>query len=305
MEDKKTLITIIVLLALFLPAAIVGTYRSMNQNDDELVDDNPNHELFYNNKMYFYYNDELLNTYDCSDCSVTETVIDDTSFHTNYFSEGTKEFPTVLNSAVAMFHQGDLDYIYSITAGRTLSYYNSVKDYNVEHTSPVLIVKSSNQWGVIDVSTENVTPIIEYRYQYIALPGHLIDGKLDTSQYIALVNNRWYILDSKGQTMYSAIASEVVDFNDSYYVTFDSTYHIYDFNNVEFLADVSKERVYAAGDYILVLQDNNTMAVYDICDRPALQTITLPDYETMYFNQTDAGVEIILDGNLYQTIEET
>ena len=61
MQDKKTLITIIVLLAIFLPAAIFGTYHSLNQEEEKgvVVDDNPNHDVLYNGKVYFYLNNTL------------------------------------------------------------------------------------------------------------------------------------------------------------------------------------------------------------------------------------------------------
>lgn len=305
MDDKKTLITIIVLLAIFLPAAVVGTYRSSTRADDGPVieDDNPNHELLFNNKVYFYYNDQLLGTYDCSDCTATSTVIDDTAFHTNYYKNGDRDFPTVLNSAVAIIHQNNLDYVYSIALGRTISNFNALKDYNVEHTSPILIAKSGNFWGVVSITAEAIVPVIDYRYDYISLPAHLIEGKLDTSKFIAKSNDLWYIINDDGTSDYMAMRSEVVDFNDNYYVAFDDSYHVYDYNNQEYLSTVAKDEVYATSEYILVLSES-TLSVYQDCQAAALQSITLPSYTSIVFNQTEAGVEIILDGNLYQTIEE-
>lgn len=305
MEDKKTLIAIIVLLAIFLPAAIYGTYRSATRVDegDEIVDDNPNHDILFNNKVYFYYNDKLLGTYECPECTISSSIIDDTAFHTNYYKEGTREFPTVLNEAVAVIHQNNAEYVYSIALGRTISSFTSLKDYNVLHTSPVLIAKSGNYWGVVSVTAEALVPIIDYRYDYISLPAHLIDGKLDTSKFIAKLNDLWYILNADGTSDYPAIRSEVVDFNSNYYVTFDNAYHIYDYNNIEYLTNTSKDIVYATDDYILIISDS-TLTVYDNVSSPALQTISLPSYTALVFNETEAGVEILIDGNSYQTIEQ-
>ena len=41
MYDKKTLVVIIILLIIFLPMAIIGTYRHFTNNEDVVIDDNP------------------------------------------------------------------------------------------------------------------------------------------------------------------------------------------------------------------------------------------------------------------------
>ena len=304
MQDKKTLITIIVLLAIFLPASILGIYQNnkLQEEGPVIVDDNPNHDFIYNNKLYFYYNNELLATYDCVDCSRSTSIIDDTAYHTNYFADGTLELPTVLNVNVGLYRQNNLDYVYSITIGRSLSYFYALKNYNVEHTEQVLIAKNENRWGVVSVINDALVPIISYNYEYIALPSHLIDGKLDTSKYIAMNNNYWYILKNDGTSDYAAFAEEVVDFNDLYYITYNNGYHIYDYDNNEYLSGITKRRVYATSEYILVINSDNSLSVYTDCNSAAINRITLPTYTSLYFNQTSSGVDIMLDGNLYQTI---
>ena len=303
MADKKTLITIIVLLAIFLPASILGTYQSikLNEGGEVVVDDNPNHDFIYNGKLYFYYQNELLATYECQDCSQSTTIIDDTSYHTNYFTEGKTILPTVLNVNVGLYRQYNLDYVYSITIGRSLSYFTALKNYNVSHTEQVLIAKNENRWGVVAVTDEALVPIISYNYEYIALPAHMIDGKLDTTKYIAMNDNYWYILNNNGTSDYAAFDEEIVDFNNNYYITYNNGYRVYDYNNLEYLRGVSKEKVYATDEYILVIS-NNTLMVYTDLSLAAVEQITLPSYTTIYFNKTSNGVDIMLDGNLYQTI---
>ena len=306
MQDKKTLITIIVLLAIFLPASIVGTYRSSGRTEDgpTIVDDNPNHDFLYNNKVYFYYNDELIAKYDCVDCTQTTTVIDDNNYHTNYFKDGNYEIPTVLNPNVAIFHQDRYDYVYSVLLGRTISNFDAIKTYRVEHASQILIVRSGDFWGVVTVNDQTLVVTIDYDYEYISLPAHIIDGKLDTSKFIAKRNNYWYILNSDGTSSYPAFSQEIVDFNDNYYITYDNAYHIYNYNNQEFLGAVTKSGVYATQDYIIILNPDNSLSVYQDLSSAEIRRIILPSYTSLYFNETEAGVEIMLDGNLYQTIEQ-
>ena len=113
MYDKKTLVVIIVLLVIFVPLAVIGTYRHINNQDDNVViDDNPNHEFIYNNKVYFYYNNELINTYPCNNCSNVVTTINDTEYHTNYYKYGTEEIEPIISSVQAIFTEGDKIIIY-------------------------------------------------------------------------------------------------------------------------------------------------------------------------------------------------
>ena len=304
MQDKKTLITSIVLLAIFLPAAIFGTYHSLNQEDEKevVVDDNPNHDVLYNGKVYFYLNNTLLGTYDCPNCTIVEPIIDDNEYHTNYYKDGNAPFPTTLNNNIALIHQNGKDYVYSIALGRNISNFDTIKTYNVEQTNTIVIAKNSNNWGVATLSEDALATSVEFRYGYISLPAHLIDGKLDTSKLIAKRDNYWYILNTDGTSPYSAFTIEIVDFNEHYYIGYDTTYHIYDYDNREYLANVPKNNVYATSKHIIVLNVDNSLSIYEDCASLELERISLPAFESIYFNETEAGTEIILDGNVYQTI---
>ena len=71
-----------------------------------------------------------------------------------------------------------------------------------------------------------------------------------------------------------------------------------------FLGAVTKSGVYATQDYIIILNPDNSLSVYQDLSSAEIRRITLPSYTSLYFNETEAGVEIMLDGNLYQTIEQ-
>ena len=306
MTDKKTFITLIVLLSLSVCAAVIGTYWSFNRKseDNVLIDDNPTKEFIYNNKAYFYYNNTLLATYDCPNCSKVVTSIDDTNYHTNYFHNRTYELPAVLNSNVALINENGSNYVFSIALGRTLNSFTYLKDYRVEHTEPILIANNGNYWGVLTITDDALLLSIEYQYDYIAIPAHLVDGKLSTLKLIAKSGDSWYILNNDGTSDYPAFNHEIIDFNDNYYVTYEyGLYHVYDYNNQEYLTNIMKYGIYAAGDYIFVLNSDNSLSVYYDCNANELERLSIPTYETIYFNETDAGLELYLDGNLYQTLE--
>lgn len=303
MQDKKTLITIVVLLAVFLPATIAGTYRKFTRDENALIDDNPNHDLIYNDKVYFYLNDELVSIYECSNCSEIKTEINDNEYHTNYYKNGAYKLPVVLNKNFALIKENNKNYIYNLLSSKTISGYDVIKNYNVEHTEFVLIVSNNNKWGVIGIDENAAQLKINFDYDYIALPSHIVNGVLDTSKFISMVNQEWYILNSDGTSDYQAFNFEIVDFNSKYYISYENdAYHIMDYNNQEYLSSVNKSGVYAVSDYIYLIS-NNSLYIYSDCSNSPLKSINLPSYGNIYFNQLESSVEIIIDDNLYYTIE--
>ena len=59
-------------------------------------------------------------------------------------------------------------------------------------------------------------------------------------------------------------------------------------------------------DYILRIPIDflyNSLYIYSDCSNSPLKSINLPSYGNIYFNQLESSVEIIIDDNLYYTIE--
>ena len=111
MKDKKTLITIIVLLVIFLPIGLVGTIKhfSLPKQLDNGIE-NPDKEFIHNNKVYFYIGDKLMSTYECSTCSIADTVIDDSKYHTNYYKGDDLVLSGVINNFFSVFKK-DNNYV--------------------------------------------------------------------------------------------------------------------------------------------------------------------------------------------------
>lgn len=301
MKDKKTLITIIVLLVIFLPIGLFGTIKSFSTTKSDVKDDNPNKEFKYNNKLYFYYNDKLLSTYECSTCTLATSSIDDINYHTNYYKSDDKELAGVLNEYYGLFKENDNIILYNLVNNKKIDSYKSIKNYNIDATSKFAITEKSNGMGVIffDLSSSP----IPNEYEYISLPAHIIDNKLDTSKFIVKKDNMWSVISANKKVDVAPIIDEIVDFNDSYYITFaNNTYHIYDRNNIEYLENLPKTNVYGVGKYIFVL-NNNQLFIYENCLSPVIKIMELPNYNSIYFYQNNNKIDIMIDENLHETLE--
>lgn len=301
MKDKKTLITIIVLLVIFLPMALFGTIKSFSTTKSDVKDDNPNKEFKYNNKLYFYYNDKLLSTYECSTCTLATSSIDDINYHTNYYKSDDKELAGVLNEYYGLFKENDNIILYNLVNNKKIDSYKSIKNYNIDATSKFAITEKSNGMGVIFFDLSN-SPIPNV-YEYITLPSHIIDNKLDTSKFIVKKDNMWSVISANKKVDVAPVLDEIVDFNDSYYITFaNNTYHIYDRNNIEYLENLPKTNVYGVGKYIFVL-NNNQLFIYENCLSPVIKIMELPNYNSIYFYQNNNKIDIMIDENLHETLE--
>lgn len=301
MKDKKTLITIIVLLVIFLPIGLFGTIKSFSTTKSDVKDDNPNKEFKYNNKLYFYYNDKLLSTYECSTCTLASSSIDDINYHTNYYKSDDKELASVLNEYYGLFKENDNIILYNLVNNKKIDSYKSIKNYNIEATSKFAITEKSSGKGVIFFDLSN-SPIPNV-YEYITLPSHIIDNKLDTSKFIVKKDNMWSIISANKKVDVAPVLDEIVDFNDSYYITFaNNTYHIYDRNNIEYLENLPKTNVYGVGKYIFVL-NNNQLFIYENCLNPVVKIMELPSYNSLYFYQNNNKIDIMIDENLHETLE--
>ena len=301
MKDKKTLITIIVLLVIFLPIGLFGTIKSFSTTKSDVKDDNPNKEFKYNNKLYFYYNDKLLSTYECSSCTLASSSIDDINYHTNYYKSENNELASVINEYYGLFKENDNIILYNLVNSKKIDAYKSIKNYNIDATSKFAITEKSNGMGVIffDLSSSP----IPNEYEYISLPAHIIDNKLDTSKFIVKKDNMWSVISANKKVDVAPVLDEIVDFNDNYYITFaNNTYHIYDRNNIEYLENLPKTNVYGVGKYIFVL-NNNQLFIYENCLNPVVKIMELPSYNSLYFYQNNNKIDIMIDENLHETLE--
>ena len=263
MKDKKTLITIIVLLVIMIPISGYATYKHFYIPKNTLKE-NPNKEMFFDNKVYLYLDGQFLGYYDCTTCSKVDYIINDNSYHTNYYSNGTEDMNGAINSMYAIFKENDQAVVYNIVGKSIIGKYDEVKNYKVKSSGKYLIYKSNRKYGIINFDIGG-TPI-PCDYDYISIPAHLNDSTLDSSKFIVLTNSTWKILDNKNNVLATS-NEEIVDFNDSYYITYSGGYNIYDYEGNKYLESIPKTNVYGVGDYLFVLNDKQLFIYKNLNDK--------------------------------------
>lgn len=303
MYDKKTLVVIIVLLVIFVPLAVMGTYQHITKEEQEIAE-NVNHEFIFNNRVYFYVDDNLVGTYECSNCATVEPIVDDENYHTNYYKYGTLDFDEILSPSLAMFKEGDKIIVYNIVLNMKLNVlYDAIKTYGVKNSNNLILAQNGSSWQALTLNETGLVTAISGTYDYIGIPSHIIDDVLDSSKVIVKSGNNWQIIDVNNNESIVLSNQEIVDFNDNYYVVYSDAYRIYNAsNNMEVLGDIVKKHVAMIGDYILIVTDTNNLLVYENNNLNTFETYTLPAFEDIYFTITDNNLNVILDGNLQESI---
>lgn len=308
MYDKKTLVVIIVLLVIFVPLAVMGTYQHITKEKQEIAE-NVNHEFIFNNRVYFYVDDNLVGTYECSNCATVEPIVDDENYHTNYYKYGTLDFDEILSPSLAMFKEGDKIIVYNIVLNMKLNVlYDAIKTYGVKNSNNLILAQNGSSWQALTLNETGLVTAISGTYDYIGIPSHIIDDVLDSSKVIVKSGNNWQIIDVNNNESIVLSNQEIVDFNDNYYVVYSDAYRIYNAsNNMEVLDNVVKKHVAMIGDYILIVTDTkvtdtNNLLVYENNNLNTFETYPLPAFEDIYFTITDNNLNVILDGNLQESM---
>lgn len=309
MQDKKTLITIIVLLVIVIPLTIIGTTRHFVEQKARgkkagSTADNPNHDFIYNGNVYFYDAGKLLGIYECGNCTMVTPTIDDTNYHTNYFRYGDYIMTGLLANNIALFNEGTKVNYYNITAKTVVTSYEAIKNYSAVNNLSMTFVKQDGKWGALAI--EEFPPInyFNVEYDYLSLPAHFdADGLLDASKLIAKKGSTWQVIDTNNVSLFQS-KEEIVDFNNNYYVIYDGEYHVIDSANVEYLEAMEKNFVAAVDKYIVVIRDKSLIVYSDLASEP-VKVDSIGEYEDLYFKYNNNKLEIYVDGELDKSIELT
>ena len=152
-NNKMVLPVIIILLIIFLPLTIIGSYKSLSKGTSL---ENPSKEHKYNNKLFYYDSEgKLLGTYECtsSDCDDAQTEIDDEI--NDFYKEGDKNDIGVFNTDNVFIKDNDKIYLYSLSTKIKLLTLNMLKNYNSDIEGNYLIVKNEeNLYGLFDLNVK-------------------------------------------------------------------------------------------------------------------------------------------------------
>ena len=232
-NNKFVLPIIIIFLLFFLPLSIYGIYSNKNSI---LSIDNPNHEHKYNNKLYYYDdNDNLIGYYEClsEDCDDAKTIIEDEK--NIYYDKGTNENIGLLSNNNVLISDNNIIKLYNLNSKVSILELKLIKNYNTTIDGNLLIVKNTeDKYGVMDLNLVNYKIMPEY--DYLAINNSFDGEKIIASKLIAKKDDIYYLIDINNKKITADFNNNIYDYNDNIVVcNNDSKYMIYKYDGTKLL----------------------------------------------------------------------
>jgi len=290
------LITIIILLCIFVPASIYGTY--MHFISDSL-DGNNNKDFYYNGKLYFYDGDTLLGKYTCvtEECGYAKNSINNQSFE-DYNTEESEI--GLINKHYAFISDGDKIVLYDVKTETSIITYKEIKNYSLGIENDYYFVKNtSDLWGMIKVA-DNINVAIPNNYQYLGLNGNLTEeNKYEANRIIAQTQSEWQLLTDQNNIV-TNIDKMIVDYSDYFIATDDNK--IYDYNSMPIFEQYQLSNIKLLNTLAIALINNNTYYVYDSKKSNIVGSIPVTSDGEYTFEIQNNMLLVSIDGSVLKTI---
>lgn len=261
-----SLVIIIILLCIFVPLTIFGYVYKKNNTFEE----NPNHDFYFQGKLYFYNeNNELVNKYTCNNaiCELAKSSTEDNDkYKINYYKDGNMLNIPITQGGFAFIQDGDLVYLYNYISDLTLHGYTTINNYNTGINDSLFIVKDNDNYGVLKVS-ENVDIVIPFEYSFIGLKNKINENNnIDASTFIVNKNNSWYLIDREVNDLSVKLNNPIIDYNNKYIITYSDNYQIYDYNGNEYTLDMKINDYILEDNYIGIINNKKLYIYKDLND---------------------------------------
>lgn len=301
MKDKRySLIVIVILLIIFLPLTVLGYVYKINHKAEE----NPNHDFYYQGKLWFYdESNTYISKYECLTevCEFAKSSIDEEDNDINYYKDGTKDTLDNISNSYALIQDGNVIKLFDIEHGESIQDYLKVKTYNANLFDNVYIIENTNNiWGVLYIK-DLVNVVIPFEFDYIGLKNELDNNNyLITNKYI-VKKDKWYLIDKDNEEISSKFDDKIVDYNDSYIVTYSNTYKIYDYEKHEYLNNIIIEKYMFENDYIGIIS-NNILYVYNDLNSSPIKIINITLYDNVSLKYENNRLNIYGDNKLIDSV---
>lgn len=296
-NNKMVLPVIIILLIIFLPLTVIGSYKNLSKGTSL---ENPGKEHKYNNKLFYYdKTGKLLGTYECtsSECDDAQTEIDDET--NDFYKEGDKNDIGVFNTDNVFIKDGDKIYLYSLGTKIKLLTVNLLKDYNIDIEGNYLIVKNEeNLYGLFDLNAGNFK--IKPSYDYMALANKIKDDKLVSDKIIVKKLNGYFLIDAEDNSLTDTFGVPIYDYNDKYIISKNNDiYTFYKYTGENVLSDLTVKNYENYEDLMIITTVNNELYIYDVPSEVVLKSYVPVGTDNLSYEISDNKIIIKNNGTSF------
>lgn len=301
--NKKTLLIIICLLAVFIPLTIYSTamhYVYLNYTP-------PSCDITLSNGAC--YGCVYPNGY----CGYARNYIEDDTYRINYYKPDALAYVTVPNNFAFIVDTNlTTDKInYLKDAGVIVYNLNTlektaikgIKNYNIGIADNYyIVVNNDNKYGIVTFS-DTMDTVIDYKYDFIGLANKLNDqGLIDNSKSIVLENGNWKLIDKADNPLTSDFKQPIYDYNDSHVIlSIGNSYQIFNYHN-KALSSETFIKVVLKDKYIGVIDTDKKFYVYDCSTEQIISNKYKAEvYDDIVLEITDGTLYIYMNGEVLET----
>lgn len=276
MQNRKSiLVTIIVLLILFVPLAIFSTIlHFQNKNVGE---ENPNHEFFYNGKLYFYENNELLGTYICQSNDYCDYAVSRNNFEYDLLEHKAEKtdkialinnrYAFLMDTTITNLNDAEI-ILYDLETNKELGRYKEVKNYGIgiDHNN-YLVKNKDDLWGVLQFY-DGVNLKVPFTYNYMALADQTeaISSLISSDTISVLKDGAWYLIDINNNKLTENFTDKIVTYNNDYVVTSNgSTMRLSTYDGRNRLFGEYKYLNFC-NKYLAIVDNSNIFYLFDVAN---------------------------------------
>ncbi len=305
---KGTFGIILVLLIIIVPLTGLGIYYHIKGGSGL---DNPNKLFHLNNKLYFYNNkEELIGTYDClnSNCDYASNSSEDSNYGINSYQSTAKT--SLINNEYAFIIDGKEDSalinLYNVKDNTLLGTYKTVNNYGVGIENDYYIVQSINgTYGVISIIDNQVTPVIPFKYDYIALQKDIdiATNKIISDSFIVKSAENWFLIDKNEAEFTSHFKYPIIAFDANTVIMKNNTYNIYKYDGTSKLIETFKYLNYVS-HYLEVEDLSNNYYLYDLnTNTIASQKYKIDEVSNFKAELNDNKIELKINNELKESVD--
>lgn len=299
MDRKKwTFLSIIFFLTILIPFSSLSFYYKFFKEENE------KHLFHYQNKLYFYKDNELLGVYHCQSTKCDyANYTSDNEYQLDIIKNSASLKSSLINNRYAFIKDENVNkkefiLLYDVVSKKVILDLTGVKNYNPLIANDLYIVKDINNLeGVISLKNQYQV-VIKNTYKFIGISNEKnTSDNYSANYFVAKDNNGFIVLDSRGNTISNYFKNEIYDFNNQFIKTRSNDYFkVFSYDGTEIEPDRSFVRINFMSNYLEFVTSDNILYYYDYNNNKIISDLlklTNPDFN----NLSNPPYKVIINNN--------
>lgn len=238
-------------------------------------EENPEHLFFYNGKLYFYNEEDiLLGTYTCKNpdgyCGYASASVQGTYALDEYKETSETELGIISNRFVFLKDTKTDELtssnaiLYDLETKMIMNTYKEIKNYGIGINDNYYILKNANDLYGVVAFHDGVNLKLPFQYEYIGLANHkdTETEKIDATAFAVLLNGHWQLIDSNQAQFTSELPDAIVAYNGEYIVLTDTS-KMYMMNYDQDILLDNYKYINFYNKYLTIIDMNNQFYLYN------------------------------------------